>query len=113
VEHSYIRVPGPDARWWTEINEFALTYNAYNRNGDFDFVAEIVRRVRQSWDHDATLPDDLEICRTTLFFEQRRFRHLDTELVGDDDRFVRAILGRIRDPSGGQVPALGLADELP
>ena len=74
MDHTYIEVPGPDARWWTEINEFALTYNAYNRNGDIDFVAGIDKQVREAWDQDATLPDDLEVCRTTLFFEQRRFR---------------------------------------
>ena len=54
---------------------------------------------------------DVKKPETTLFFEQRRFRHLDAEPVGEDDRFVRAILGRIRDLSGGQV--LGPADELP
>ena len=111
MDETYIEVPGPDARWWTEINEFALTYNAYNRQGDFDFVASIEERVRQAWDHDATLPNDLETCRTVLFFDQRRFRHLDAEPEGNDDRFVRAILGRIRDLSGGRV--LGPADEAP
>ena len=54
---------------------------------------------------------DVKKPETTLFFEQRRFRHLDAKPVGDDDRFVRAILERIRDLSGGQV--LGPADDLP
>jgi hypothetical protein len=111
MENSYIEVPGPDAHWWTEINEFALTYNAYDRNGDLDVVSSIGDRVRQAWDRDATLPNDLDVCRITLFFEQRRFRHLDAEPVGDDDRFVRAILGQIRDLSGGRVP--GPADSPP
>jgi hypothetical protein len=111
MDHTYIEATGPDARWWTEINEFALTYNAYSRGGDFDAVASIDQQVRQTWDRDATLPNDVGVCRTTLFFEQRRFRHLDAEPVGDDDGFVRAILGRIRDPTGDF--ALGPADELP
>lgn len=109
--HTYIEVPSPDARWWTEINEFALTYNAYNRGGDFDAVVSIDQQVRQTWDRDASLPNDVDVCRATLFFEQRRFRHLDAEPAGDDDRFVRAILDQIRDLSGGRV--LGPADELP
>jgi hypothetical protein len=46
-----------------------------------------------------------------LFFEQRRFRHLDTEPVGENDRFVRAVLKQIRDLSGGRVP--GPADAPP
>lgn len=110
-EHTYIEVPGPDAPWWSEINDFALTYNAYNRNVDVDSLAGTAEKARHSWDHDATLPDDLEVCRTVLFYEQRRFRHLDVEPEGNDDLFVRAILGRIRDLSGAQV--LGPADELP
>jgi hypothetical protein len=69
------------------------------------------KQIRQTWDDDETLPNDLDNCRTVLFFEQRRFRHLDGQPEGDDDRFVRAILGRIRDLSGGHV--LGPADELP
>jgi len=111
MDETFIEVPGPDADWWTEIEEFALTYNAYDRHGDFDLVASIDERVRQAWDRAATLPNDLETCRTVLFFEQRRFRHLDTKPGGDDDWFVRAILGQIRDLSGGRV--LGPADEGP
>jgi len=89
----------------------SLTYNAFSRQGDFDFVADIDVRARQAWDNEETLPNDLEICRTILFFEQRRFRHLDAEPANDDDRFVREILGRIRDLSGGEVPGPG--DESP
>ena len=111
MEASYIDVPGPDAHWWTEINEFALTYNAYDRGSGFDTVAGSDQRVRQAWDLDATLPDDLDACRSTLFFEQRRFRHLDAQPTGDDDRFVRALLRQIRELSGGQVP--GPPDPLP
>ena len=104
MNNSHIEVPGPDANWWTEINEFALTYNAYSRGGDFDSVARIGQEVRQNWDRDATLPIDIEVCRTALFFEQRRFRHLDAEPVGVDDLYVRSIVMRIRDLSGGRVP---------
>lgn len=111
MEGSYIDVPGPDARWWPVINEFALTYNAYDRVGGFDAVAGSAQRIRQTWDLDATLPVDLDLCRATLFFEQRRFRHLDAQPTGDDDRFVRALLGQIRDLSGGRIPAR--ADPVP
>ena len=66
MKNSDVEVPGPDAHWWTEINEFALTFNAYNRNGDLDVVSSISDRVRQAWEHDATLPNDLDVCRTIL-----------------------------------------------
>jgi hypothetical protein len=111
MNNSHIEVPGPDANWWTEINAFALTYSAYSRGGDFDSVVRIGQEVRQNWDRDTTLPNNVEICRTALFFEQRRFRHLDAEPVGDDDRYVRSIVNQIRDLSGGRVP--GPADPAP
>lgn len=111
MEYPYIEVPSSDARWWTTIDEFALTYNAYDRIGDLGVVSNVSDRVRQAWDLDAALPNDLDVCRTVLFFEQRRLRHLDAEPVGNDDRFVRALLGQIRDLSGGRVP--GPADSLP
>ncbi len=41
-------VPRPTARWWPEINEIALTYNGYIRNGDFDVVSVIDERVRSA-----------------------------------------------------------------
>ena len=111
MDEPFILVPGPTARWWPEINEFALTYNGYIRNGDFDVVSGIDERVRLSWERDASLPDEIGICRATLFFEQRLFRDLDTEPSGSDDRFIRAVLERIRELSGGEVP--GPSDEVP
>ena len=48
MDDTYGDVPGPDARWWTAIDEFALTYNAYDRKGDFDIVSGIDQQVRQA-----------------------------------------------------------------
>jgi hypothetical protein len=81
MDHTYIEVPGPDARWWTEINEFALTYNAYNRNGDIDFVAGIDKQVREAWDQDATLPDDLST--TTIVSSGQSLDRFVTLVVGE------------------------------
>src|ERR1039458_4616917 len=75
MDYTYIEVPGPESSWWPDINEFALTYNAYSRHGGFDHVASVGNHVRQDWEKDKSLPTDFEICRTSLFFEQRRFRH--------------------------------------
>jgi hypothetical protein len=111
MEYEYIEIPSPKAQWWNEIDAFALTYNAYDRNGGFEVVATLDEQVRQAWKHDETLPDDVDICRAVLFFEQRRFRSLDSEPEGDDDKFVRAVLGQIRDLSGGRV--VGPPDDLP
>ena len=111
MENPDIEVPGPDAQWWTEISEFALTFNAYFRGSSFDAVASLDEQVRQSWEMNATLPNDLDVCRSILFFEQRRFRHLDVEPVGEDDCFIRAVLGQIRALSNGRI--LGPPDPPP
>jgi hypothetical protein len=48
MEHACIEVPGPEAPWWTAIDEFALTYNAYDRDGGFELISDIDKRVRQA-----------------------------------------------------------------
>ena len=110
MESSYIEVPGAKAKWRNEIDTFALSFNAYDRIGDFGVVSALSDKVRERWNRDGTLPDDLDSCRTSLFFEQRRFRQMESQPKGDDDDFVRAILGQIRYLSGGRVP--GPADAL-
>ena len=106
-----IPVPDHGAEYWGEIDLFALTYNGYDRHGGFDGTAAINSDVRSKWDKDQTLPDDLEVLRCALFFEQRRWRHIDTHPQGDDLNFIEALVDHIRDLSGGTVP--GPADPYP
>jgi hypothetical protein len=48
VDVPAIKVPGPEALWWTEINEFALSSKEYFRARDFRAVADIDRQIRQT-----------------------------------------------------------------
>lgn len=41
-------VPGPDAAWYRDIVEFALTYDAYTALGGFDPVGDLANRAQQA-----------------------------------------------------------------
>lgn len=53
-----------------EIDQFALTYNGYQHFGD-DWGARL-RRIRDTYDRNSALPQDLGDLRACLFLEQRR-----------------------------------------
>jgi len=105
-----ISVPESDAPW-QDIWPFALSWNAYDRLGDFDSVAAVANDVSQAWRRSGELPHDLNDVRTALFFEQRSYRHSDQMPSGRGADYVRSLLDRIRELSGGMVP--GPPDSLP
>jgi hypothetical protein len=108
VEGHYepILVPASDAPWW-HVWQFALPYNAYDRHGGSDAAAELGNAVLRQWDTQRELPFDLNTARAALFFEQRRYHHFGTDPTGEDERYVRSLVERIRDLCGGSVPGLG------
>jgi hypothetical protein len=101
-------VPDPDASWFPEINEFALTWNAYDRIGELSKVSRIAKKVDQAIDEGQLAKVRVDDLRTTLFFYQRRTHHHDTE---PPKRRVRAVLTELIAKTGGTVP--GPADALP
>ena len=105
-----VTVPLEDAPW-QDIWRFALTYNAYDRLGGFDTASEHGNRARDRWNSEQVLPDELDGARAALFFEQRRFRHFDSDPSGEDEVYVRALIALIRQLSGGSLP--GPPDSLP
>lgn len=110
MPHPRIPVPIPEVSW-QDIWQFALTYNGYERHGDFDDVANLSKTVAADWGKDRHLPNDLAALRCALFFEQRRFRHLETDPQGSDAKYVRALVAAIRQAAGGSVE--GPADGPP
>jgi len=108
-----IPLPSDDAPWWPDGNEFALTFHAYERVGNFEAVAEIGNEAARAFPENGSLPPDIAGLRTCLFFEQRRYRPLDADPYGNPDsrRYLRALLARIRELGGGMVP--GPPDPLP
>jgi len=81
------RIPDEGADW-SEIGEFALTFDGYEAFGSFDRCAEIAN-ARKHY--------TLSELRACLFFEQRRWRHFgeDPEEEGEMD-YIRELVRAIR-----------------
>lgn len=79
-------MPLPDADWLA-INEFALAFDGYQYWGSFDKCADIAN---------ARLNRTLTELRTCLFFEQRRWRHLDCDPDPEAEAYIRILIEKIR-----------------
>ncbi|MGY1621047.1 McrC family protein [Geodermatophilus sp. SYSU D00965] len=97
-----VPVPDPTAPWW-QLEEFALTFDGYAKFGGFDRLSNMANAAAKAWHDRGTLPATLEEARGSLFFEQRRHRHLDSYPRGTSLDYVRALVQRIHDLSGGTV----------
>jgi hypothetical protein len=97
---------------WTVIAHFALSFDGYRRWGSFERCAEIGNRWADMYMTAGEVPDTLDLCRTCLFFEQRRWRNLPSEPDPPTRRYVAALLDKItalvRRP-GSDAPAGGAA----
>jgi hypothetical protein len=58
--------------------------------------ADIANRYLKVYGQHGTLPQTLTELRTCVFFEQRRWRHLDAEPDPGDKAYIAALLGAIR-----------------
>jgi len=102
-------IPVPDAdAYLVAIFDFALTFDGYKLNGDedtgFQNCAEIANNARDVWYETRNLPESLHDLRSCLFYEQRRYHHTGGTLFGSDDiKYLVALVGRIREVSGGFV----------
>ena len=76
------RVPPPGTPFWMEVAEFALSFDGYQYRGTGlgRWANARVDRFHEKGrlDDDLSLPD----LRALLFYEQRRFRHLDETPTG-------------------------------
>jgi len=88
-------VPNKDSDW-NEISKYACSFNGYEYWGSFDEVSNIANKFNEKYIKDGTLPDSLELLRTSLFFEQRRFRHFGRDPSAKEMEYIRAILAKIR-----------------
>ncbi len=99
-----VKVPGDDAGE-AELIHFALSFNAAEVYGTTEQVAEIANSAVETWTETGELPGSLDALRTSLYFEQRRHRHLESNLSLDP--FVRALVEAIRTSSTGSVTVVG------
>jgi hypothetical protein len=106
-EEKTIRVPSPSTPWNSEVIEFALSYNGYDRHGTQGAYA-IAGAVHASWEQNGTPEGDLASLRCALFFVQRAAHHTDQP---PDSGYLAALLAAIQERSGGWVD--GPADPYP
>ncbi len=69
----------PDPENQPEVAEFAHTFDGYRHFADR--YEERMSVVRQRWEADGTLPDDLDDLRACLFLEHRRERFVELDEV--------------------------------
>lgn len=89
-------IPGDDAPWQPDIVNFALTFDGYAAFDGFDPLAATGNITAEEWQRDGALPNDLSILRGCLFFEQRRYRHFDSDPPGESMAYIRALVSAIR-----------------
>lgn len=70
-ERVRIPVPPEEAPWMPDWADFALTYNGYDRHGGFEGASRIAGQVHDDFCRRGTLPEDLNLLRCALFWEQR------------------------------------------
>ena len=99
-------VPAADASI-LEILEFALSYNGYARNGGKPLTLRpVVEPVFHQYRGTKTLPDDLHLLRSALFWEQRqnRINEQNSNTSGTPaELYWRALVAKIRELTGGEI----------
>jgi hypothetical protein len=84
-------IPAADADWG-EISKFALTLDGYAAYGSFDACADLANR---------GTPQSLLELRSSLFFEQRKWRHFGREPDREALDNIRSLVERIRSKVAG------------
>ena len=92
-------LPERDADW----RDFTLGFDGYLHWGSFERCAEIANRTGMQYHRTGTLPPDLDVLRTCLFFERRRERHGGYP----PDEATLTYLGRVLDAIRDQVASRG------
>lgn len=87
-------LPKPIASWY-EISTFALTFDGYTVHGSFDACADIANDIASTYADENTLPDDMTMLRTALFFEQRRWHHFGRSPDEEALIYIRALVERL------------------
>jgi hypothetical protein len=87
--------PAPDADW-AEIDRYARSFNAYDYWGSLEKCAEVGNAARKAYDAEGELPRSLDVLRTCLFFEQRRFKHFNREPDEEEMKYIRALVEATR-----------------
>ena len=88
-------IPKDNANW-LEIQEFCLSFNAYEYWDSFEKAAEVANEHYKKYEKNKTLSNNLEEHRTVLFFEQRRHRHFGDSPNTEVMEYLKKIIEKIK-----------------
>jgi len=108
-------VPAPGSPFWSLIAEFALTFDGYTYRGSFDALADWANKHVAAFEANGSLPAgvSLDDLRALLFFEQRRWRHLEGAPSEQSARCIDALLAAIRVRAESAASGLNEAARAP
>ena len=89
-------LPSNDADFEWTWSKFALTFDGYAHWGSWAKCAEIANLSEDAFRRTGVLPETLTHLRTCLFFEQRRWRHLATDIDPEGMLYIKALVASIR-----------------
>jgi hypothetical protein len=81
---------------WKKILPFALTFNGYEYWGDFEKCREVAKLGISSYRDKRAFSQSLTDLRTCLFYEARRWRHLEKDPNKKGMEYIHALLDAIR-----------------
>ena len=101
-----LRIPVPmlDDSW----QEFALTFNAYERVG-VEKLGDFANAALHHFQATGQVPDSVDDLRACLFYEQRRWRHFGQDPLQDPETksYLQALLRALHAVTGGSLPGPG------
>jgi hypothetical protein len=81
---------------WKKIQPFALTFDAYEHWGNFEKCREVARLGISSFKDQRSFSQSLTDLRTCLFYEARRWHHLEKSPNKKGMEYIYALLDAIR-----------------
>ena len=81
---------------WIKIQSFALTFDGYEHWGSFKKCSEVAHLGVSLHRKHEPLVQSLTDLRTCLFFESRRWKHLEKEPTNKGMNYIHALVEAIR-----------------
>jgi hypothetical protein len=88
-------IPSSQASW-KRIFPFALTFDGYEQWGNFEKCQEVAKSGIDLFRRKQQLSQSLTDLRTCLFYEARRWRHLDKNPNQKGMEYIHALVDAIR-----------------
>lgn len=81
---------------WKKVLPFALTFDGYEHWGDFGKCQEVAKLGITSYRTQKAFTQSLTDLRTCLFYEARRWRHLEKNPNKNGMEYIHALVDAIR-----------------